>query len=69
MDLPVGKYKRIPLSDDHTTDLKQGKSIGGQVATFLEIAIAYLAKWQITVATSFTKVEFVQAVSAAKMAK
>eukprot|EP00957_Ditylum_brightwellii_P058476 4434516-Ditylum_brightwellii.AAC.1 len=31
--------------------------------------MAYSTKWQITVTTSSTEVEFVQAVSAAKMAK
>eukprot|EP00957_Ditylum_brightwellii_P208260 15356507-Ditylum_brightwellii.AAC.1 len=43
--------------------------MGGQTALFAGTAIAYSAKWQITVATSSTKAEFVQAVLAAKMAK
>eukprot|EP00957_Ditylum_brightwellii_P023991 1809198-Ditylum_brightwellii.AAC.2 len=42
--------------------------MGGQTALFAGTAIAYTAKWQITVATSSTKAEFVQAVSATKMA-
>eukprot|EP00957_Ditylum_brightwellii_P021616 1630051-Ditylum_brightwellii.AAC.1 len=43
--------------------------MGGQTALFARTAIAYSAKWQITVAISSTKAEFIQAVSATKMAK
>eukprot|EP00957_Ditylum_brightwellii_P027816 2103184-Ditylum_brightwellii.AAC.1 len=43
--------------------------MGGQTVLFAGTAIAYYAKWQITVATSSTEAEFVQAVLATKMAK
>eukprot|EP00957_Ditylum_brightwellii_P137231 10463068-Ditylum_brightwellii.AAC.1 len=43
--------------------------MGGQTALFAGTAIAYSAKWQITVATSSIKAEFVQVVLAVKMAK
>eukprot|EP00957_Ditylum_brightwellii_P174696 13302068-Ditylum_brightwellii.AAC.1 len=79
IDLPEGTHERISLKKDnqlgmyvdatHATDLKYRQSIGGQVALFTGTAIAYSAKWQIIVATSSTEAEFVQAVSATKMAK
>eukprot|EP00957_Ditylum_brightwellii_P138223 10536368-Ditylum_brightwellii.AAC.1 len=43
-------------------ELPEGKHTG-------RTTITYSAKWQITVATSSTEAEFVQAISAAKMAK
>eukprot|EP00957_Ditylum_brightwellii_P210236 15364714-Ditylum_brightwellii.AAC.1 len=43
--------------------------MGGQTALFAGTIIAYTAKWQIAVVTSSTKAEFVQAVSAVKIAK
>eukprot|EP00957_Ditylum_brightwellii_P117921 8994688-Ditylum_brightwellii.AAC.1 len=42
--------------------------MGRKTALFAGTTIAYSAKWQITVATSSTEAEFVQAVLAAKMA-
>eukprot|EP00957_Ditylum_brightwellii_P199707 15223857-Ditylum_brightwellii.AAC.1 len=59
----------IYVNAAHATDIKQRQSMGNQTALFAGTAIAYSAKWQITVATSSTKAEFVQAVSAAKLAK
>eukprot|EP00957_Ditylum_brightwellii_P180063 13716865-Ditylum_brightwellii.AAC.2 len=43
--------------------------MGVQTALFAGTAIAYTAKWQITVATSSTGAEYIQAVLAVKMAK
>eukprot|EP00957_Ditylum_brightwellii_P026838 2029464-Ditylum_brightwellii.AAC.1 len=53
----------------HATAIKQRKSMGRQTALFAETAIAYTTKWQITVATSSTKAELIQAILAAKVAK
>eukprot|EP00957_Ditylum_brightwellii_P034516 2617106-Ditylum_brightwellii.AAC.1 len=43
--------------------------MGGHTELFAGTAIAYSAKWKITVTTSSIEAEFVQAVLAAKMAK
>eukprot|EP00957_Ditylum_brightwellii_P084660 6437927-Ditylum_brightwellii.AAC.1 len=43
--------------------------MGGQTVLFVGATIAYSTKWQITVATSSTKAEFIQAISTANMAK
>eukprot|EP00957_Ditylum_brightwellii_P087576 6667110-Ditylum_brightwellii.AAC.2 len=64
-----GHQLRIYMYAAHATDFKCCRSIGGQAALFVGMAIAYLAKWQITVATSSTAAEFVQAVSVEKMVK
>eukprot|EP00957_Ditylum_brightwellii_P128741 9821213-Ditylum_brightwellii.AAC.1 len=64
-----GHQLQIYVDATHATDLKCCRSIGGQTTLFTRTAIIYLAKWQITIATSSTEAEFVQAVSAAKMAK
>ena len=53
----------------HATDLRTRQSISGLVATLNGTAIAYKAKWQLTVSTSSTEAEFIAAVSAGKMAK
>eukprot|EP00957_Ditylum_brightwellii_P212240 15367126-Ditylum_brightwellii.AAC.1 len=51
----------------HATDIKCKQSMGG--ALFAGTAIAYTTKWQITMVTSSTEAEFIQAISVAKMAK
>jgi Ca2+/H+ antiporter len=53
----------------HATDLKTRRSVTGYVFTLAGGAIAYKSKLQTTVATSSTELEFVAAVSAAKVAK
>eukprot|EP00957_Ditylum_brightwellii_P212380 15367207-Ditylum_brightwellii.AAC.4 len=59
----------IYVDATHATDIKSRQSIGGHVALMAGTAIAYSAKWHQTASTSFTGAEFIQATSAAKMAK
>eukprot|EP00957_Ditylum_brightwellii_P021090 1589191-Ditylum_brightwellii.AAC.1 len=53
-----GHQLGIYVDAAHATDLKCYRSIVGQAALFDGTAIAYLEKWQITVATSSTEAEF-----------
>jgi hypothetical protein len=53
----------------HATDLKTRRSISGYVFTLAGGAVTFKLKLQATVATSSTEVEFVAAVSAAKVTK
>eukprot|EP00957_Ditylum_brightwellii_P131352 10017684-Ditylum_brightwellii.AAC.1 len=67
---PSGLYQlTIYVDAAHTMDIKSRRLIGEHVAVMAGAAIAYSTKWHQTVSTSSTKAEFIQATSAAKLAK
>eukprot|EP00957_Ditylum_brightwellii_P025685 1942946-Ditylum_brightwellii.AAC.1 len=59
----------IYLDTVHATNLKNIRFIEGHIAIMVGAAITYGANWHQIVSTSSTEADFIQATSAANMAK
>eukprot|EP00957_Ditylum_brightwellii_P071369 5425597-Ditylum_brightwellii.AAC.1 len=68
--LPSGLDQlKIYIDAAHAMGIKSRRSIGGHITVMAGTTIAYSAKCYKTISTSPTKVEFIQATSAAKLVK